>query len=207
MNMIDLYMAGTSNGLRASVALEECGLPYRLHKLDLMKGEHRKPEYLKVNPAGLIPAIVDDDGPGGKPITLSQSSAIVLYCAEKSGKFIPADPARKALAMEWFMQAASDVAGAGTMIFWYGVAAPDKTPANAQWLEQRFLASLQIVERHLARHEYLADELSVADLLLYPNYAGRKAMIDKAGGFEHINRWGATLAARPGIQKGMGVMG
>ena len=79
--MIDLYMAGTSNGLRASVALEECGLAYRLHKLDLTRGEHRKQEYLAINPAALIPTIVDDDGPGGKPLTLSQSSAILLYCA------------------------------------------------------------------------------------------------------------------------------
>jgi len=205
--MIDLYMTGTSNGLRASVALEECGLAYTLHKVDLMKGEHKTSEYLKLNPAGLIPTIIDHDGPGGKPLTLSQSSAILLYCAEKAGKFIPRDPARKALAMQWFMQAASDVAGAGTMIFWYGVNAPDKTAANAQWLEQRFLSSLRVVDQHLAAHAYLADEISVADLLLYPNYAGRKPLIDKAGGFGNLHRWGAQLAARPGVQKGMNVMG
>lgn len=204
--MIDLYMAGTSNGLRASVALEECGLPYTLHKLDLMKGEHRKPEYLAINPAGLIPAIVDSDGPGGKPITLSQSGAIVLYCAEKSGRFLPRDSARRALAMQWFMQAASDVAGAGTILFFYGMFAPDKTPANTEWLEGRYANAMRVVDRHLAGHEYLADEISVADLLLYPNYAGRKPLLDKAGGFEHLHRWGAAMAARPGIQKGMTVL-
>ncbi len=205
--MIDLYMAGTSNGLRASVALEECGLAYTLHKVDLTKGEHKNPQYLKLNPAGLIPTIIDHDGPGGRPLTLSQSSAILLYCAEKSGKFIPGDPARKALAMQWFMQAASDVAGAGTMIFWYGIAAPDKTPANTQWLEQRFLGTLAVVDRHLADHDYLAGEISVADLLLYPNYAGRKALIDQAGGFANLHRWGAAMGARPGVQKGMKVLG
>jgi GSH-dependent disulfide-bond oxidoreductase len=204
--LIDLYMAGTSNGLRASIALEECGLPYRLHKVDLMKGEHRKPEYVAVNPAGLIPTIVDHDGPGGKPLTLSQSGAILLYCAEKTGKLLPQDPARRALCMQWFLQAASDVAGAGTMMFWYGMAAPDKTPANVQWLEQRFLGTLQVVDRHLAEHEYLADECSVADLMLYPIYAGRKALVDKAGGFENLHRWGSRLGSRPGVAKGMGVM-
>lgn len=205
--MIDLYMAPTSNGLRASVALEECGLAYTARKVDLMKGEHKKAAYLAINPAGLIPTLIDSDGPGGKPITLAQSGAIVLYCAEKAGKFIPRDPARKALAMQWFMQAASDVAGAGTIIFFYGLQAPDKTPANTQWLEQRFLNTLAVIDQHLKDREYLADEISVADLLLYPNYAGRKPLIDKAGGFTNLHRWGATLAARPGVQKGMKALG
>ena len=79
--MIDLYLAPTANGLRASVALEECGLAYRAHKVDLAKGEHRTAEFLKLNPAGLIPVMVDSEGPGGKPLTLSQSGAIVMYCA------------------------------------------------------------------------------------------------------------------------------
>jgi GST-like protein len=205
--MIDLYVAGTSNGLRALVALEECELKYTVHKLDLSKGEHKKPEYLKLNPAGMIPAIVDSDGPGGKPLTLTQSGAILLYCAEKSGRYIPKDPARRALAMQWFMQAASDVSGSGTMLFWYGMTAPDKTPGNAEWLEKRFLHTLSVVDQHLAGHEYLADEVSVADILLYPNYASRKALIDKAGGLANLHRWGATMAARPGIQRGMKALG
>lgn len=204
--MIDLYMAGTSNGLRASVIIEECALPYRLHRLDLMKGEHRKAEYLAVNPAGLIPAIVDHDGPGGQPLTLSQSGAIVLYCAEKAGMFMPRDAARRALAMQWFMQAASDVAGAGTIMFFYGMFAPDKTPANTAWLEGRFVNAMKTVEQHLANHEFLADELSVADLMLYPNYAGRKAVLEKAGDFPHLHRWGNALAARPGVARGMSVL-
>ena len=83
--MIDLYLAPTANGLRAAVALEEAGLPYRARLVDLAKGEQRSPEFLKLNPAGLIPVIVDTDGLGGKPLTLSQSGAIVLYAAEKSG--------------------------------------------------------------------------------------------------------------------------
>jgi GST-like protein len=205
--MIDLYMAGTANGLRAAVALAECELAHNVHKVDLMKGEHKKPAYLMINPAGLIPTIVDSDGPGGKPITLAQSGAIALYCAEKSGKFIPREPARRALAMQWFMQAASDVAGTSTIIFFYGSQAPDKTPANAQWLEQRFVNTLSVIDQHLADHEYLAGELSIADLLLYPNYASRKALIDKSGGFINLHRWGATLAARPGVQKGMKALG
>ena len=94
--MIDLYAAGTSNGMRARIALEECGLPYKLNFVDLAKGEHKTPQFLAMNPNGQIPVIVDHEGPGGKPLTLSQSTAILLYCAEKSGKFLPKDPAARA---------------------------------------------------------------------------------------------------------------
>ena len=87
--MIDLYMWGTGNGLRASLALAETGLAHRVHKVDLTKGEQRTPEFLKLNPAGAIPVIVDQDGPGGRPLTLTQSGAIVVYCCEKAAKFIP----------------------------------------------------------------------------------------------------------------------
>jgi len=94
--MIDLYTAATANGHRAAVALEESGLAYRVHKLNLAAGDQKKPEYLAINPQGAIPAIVDQDGPGGKPLTLAQSGAIVLYLAEKSGRLMPKDPARRA---------------------------------------------------------------------------------------------------------------
>src|SRR5690349_4379298 len=107
--MIDLYAAGTSNGMRARIALEECGLPYTLHKIDLTKGEHKTPSFLAMNPNGQIPVIVDKDGPGGKPLTLSQSTAILLYAAEKSGKFMPKDPAVRAAALQALMNASTDV--------------------------------------------------------------------------------------------------
>ena len=87
--MIDLYTANSSNGQRAAIILEECGLSHRVHKYDLFKGEHKNPEFLAINPAGSIPVIVDSDGPGGMPITLAQSCAILLYASEKTGKFMP----------------------------------------------------------------------------------------------------------------------
>ena len=102
--MIDLYMWGTGNGLRASIALAESGLEYKVHKVDLTKGEQKKPEYLKINPAAQIPALTDSDGPGGRPITLTQSGAILLYAAEKSARMLPKDPARRAIAQQWLMR-------------------------------------------------------------------------------------------------------
>lgn len=205
--MIDLYSAGTANGFRASVALEEAGLSYRVHKVDLARGEHRDTEFLKLNPAGLIPVIVDQDGPGGKPITLSQSGAIILYIAEKTGKFLPKDAARRAVTMQWFMQGATDVAATSGAIFRLENSVPEKIPSSIEYFKQRLLGFFSVCDAQLAGRAYLADELSVADLMLYPNFALRKPLIDQAGGFANLQRWGATMASRPAVQKGMKVFG
>jgi len=200
-------MAGTANGLRASVALEEAGLAYRVHKLDLAKGESHTAEFLKINPAGLIPAIVDHDGPGGKPLALAQSGAIILYAAEKAGRFLPRDALRRALAYQWFTQGLSDVAGTSAALFRIENSVPEKLPANTDYFRKRLLGFFAACDAHLAQHEFLADEFSVAELMLYPNYALRKSLIDQAGGFASLHRWGALVAARPGVRKGMNVLG
>lgn len=205
--MIDLYVAGTANGLRASVALEEAGLPYRAHKVDLAKGEQRSPEFVKLNPAGLIPVIVDDDGPGGKPLTLSQSGAILLYAAEKSGKLLPKDASRRAVALQWLLQAASDISGASNAVFHVDTKVPDKSAANLDYFKKRLVDFFAVCDRRLAGREFLADELSVADLMLYPNFALRKPLLDEAGGLANLQRWGATMAAREAVARGMKVAG
>jgi GST-like protein len=201
--MIDLYMWATGNGLRASVALAETGLAHRVHKVDLTKGEQRTPEFLKLNPAGVIPVIVDQDGPGGRPLTLSQSGAIIVYCCEKAAKFIPTEPRRRAMAAQWFLQAATDVGPAGSTVFLLDVAAPEKSAAISDYFKKRLVAYFHHVDRHLAEHDYLADEISFADFMLYPNYALRKSMLEAGGGMDHLHRWGDRMAARPGVRKGM----
>jgi GST-like protein len=189
------------------VALEEAGLSYRIHKIDLAKGEHRSAEFLALNPAGLIPVIVDQEGPGGKPITLSQSGAIILYIAEKTAKFLPKDAARRAVAMQWFMQGATDVSATSGAIFRLENSVPEKTPSSIEYFKQRLLGFFSVCDVQLTGREYLAGELSVADLMLYPNFALRKPLIDQAGGFANLQRWGARMASRPAVQKGMKVFG
>jgi GST-like protein len=205
--MIDLYLAGTANGFRASVALDEAGLPYRVHKVDLAKGESHTPEFLKLNPAGLIPVIIDQEGAGGKPLTLSQSGAIILYAAEKSGRFIPRDATRRAMAWQWFTQGLSDVAGTSGALFRIENSVPEKIAANADYFKKRLLGFFSVCDTHLVGRDFLADEFSIAELMLYPNFALRKPLIDQAGGFSNLQRWGAAVGARPGIQKGMKAMG
>ena len=201
--MIDLYMWGTANGLRASIALAETGLAHRVHKVDLGKGEQKTPEFLKLNPAGQIPVIVDHDGPGGRPLTLAQSGAIIVYACEKAGRFIPTDGVRRAMAAQWFLCTASDIAGTSGAVFVLESVAPEKVPANVDFFKSRLLNYFRNIDRHLAARDFLADEISFADLALYPNYALRKPLIDAAGGMENLKRWGERMAARPGVQKGM----
>ena len=203
--MIDFYTAGTANGHRAAIALEESGLPYRAHKLNLQAGDQRKPEFLKINPAGAIPAIVDDEGPGGKPLALAQSGAIVLYVAEKSGKFLPKDPARRAVAIQWLLHACSDVAGGSGTLFQLSMVAPEKSAPNVEFFEKRLMNALRAADARLAGRDYLADEFSIADLALYPVVSTRKPVIEKHGGLPNLAKWAERMAARPGVAKGMQV--
>lgn len=201
--MIDFYSANSSNGQRVAVMLEECALPYTLHRIDLMSGEQHRPEFLRINPAAAIPAIVDRDGPGGQPLTLTQSGAIMVYLAEKAGRFLPADPVRRAFAFQWLMQALSDVAATGSAIFLLGTFAPEKSSANVRWFEERFVKFVRDADRWLATREYLADELSIADFALYPAVNVRRALVDAAGDLPHLVRWMAAVGARPGVARGV----
>ena len=201
--MIDFYTAATSNGQRVAIALEEMGLPYSVHKLNLPNGDQKRPDYLAINPAGMIPAIVDHGAPGGKALSLSQSGAIIMYLAEKSGKLLPADAARRAVARQWVMQACSDCAGASSAIFLTSNMAPEKSPANVEFFEGRLLRFFRDADARLKGRDFLADELTIADLALYPIYAARKGAADRAGDLTNLTRWGAMMAARPGIIKGL----
>jgi GSH-dependent disulfide-bond oxidoreductase len=203
MSMIDLYTSSTGNGRRAAIALEECGLPYRVHKLDLAKGDTKNADFLKINPAGAIPAIVDPQGPGGKPMTLAQSGAIVLYAAEKSGKLLPKDPAKRAEAYYWFMQAATDVAPTSSTIFYVSSHVPTKDPANTGYFEKKLLDHLGVVDKQLQGRDYIAGELSIADVALYPVVVARKSMIDAAPGLANLKAWAGRMAARPAIAKAL----
>lgn len=201
--MIDFYSAASSNGQRAAIMLEECGLPYTLHKLDLTAGDQRKPEFLAINPAGAIPAIVDHDGPHGKPIALAQSAAILFYLAQKCRRFLPDDPAQRAEVTQWVFQATSDTAAASMAIFLLSRLAPEKSEANVGFFEERTLRHLRVADRRLAGRRYLADEISIADFALYPLCVVRRPLIDRAGDLPNLVHWAEAMAARPGVTRGM----
>lgn len=200
--MIDLYAAGTSNGMRARIALEECGLPYKWNFIDLAKGEQKTPQFLAMNPNGAIPVIVDHEGPGGKPLTLYQSTAILLYAAEKSGKFIPKDPAARAATMQALMGASTDITpmfGALTA----ATRAKEPHAPSVQMFKDRLRAMFQVWDGLLAKSKYAAGgEVTVADLSLYAGYWRTKAASPEVvEGLPNLTRWADAMAARPAIQR------
>lgn len=200
--MIDLYAAGTSNGMRARIALEECGLPYTLHKVDLAKGENRTPQFLALNPNGQIPVIVDRDGPGGKPLTLSQSTAILLYAAEKSGRFMPQDAGARAAVYQALMSASTDV----TPVFGALTAMANAKPpheASVQAFKDRLGGFFKVWDELLGKRKYAGGgEISVADLSLYAGYwRTRGAQPGLVEGLPNLTRWAEEMAARPAIQR------
>ena len=202
--MIDLYAAGTSNGMRARIALEECGLKYNWHPIDLTKGEHKTPQFLALNPMGQIPVIVDNEGPGGKKVTLAQSSAIMVYCAEKAGKFIPKDAAKRAAMWEAYMSASTDITpGFGSVNACVRAKKPQQYAAAADMFKQRLQGYFKVWNDWLAKRKYAAgDEFSIADLSLYAGYWRTKgAFPELLGGMASLERWGNETAARPAIQR------
>jgi GSH-dependent disulfide-bond oxidoreductase len=204
--MIDLFTAATMNGRLAALALAECGLEHRVHRLDLDKGDQRKSEFLAINPRGTIPAIVDESGASGTPITVTQSAAIVLYCAKKSGKLVPHDPQRRIEALDWFMHAVTDVGPASSALFQLSLA-PEKSAANVHHFEQRFLKHCADIDRRLQGRSYLAEEFSIADVALYPVVLARAALIESADGLLNLKAWRQRIAAREQTASAMAANG
>jgi GST-like protein len=202
--MIDLYAAPTSNGMRARIALEECGLEYTLHPINLQKGEHKTPGFLAMNPNGQIPVMVDRDGPGGKPLTISQSGAILMYAAEKSGRFMPKDPAARAAMWQALMSAATDVTPTFGAAF--GIqGSKDPHAPSIELFRGRIQAYVKVWDDVLARRRYLAgDEVTIADLSAYAIYARLKgAAGELLAGLTNVERWAGEMGARPAIQRAL----
>lgn len=202
--MIDLYAAGTSNGMRARLALEECGLKYTFHPIDLMKGEHKTPHFMALNPFAQIPVMVDSEGPGGKPVTLHQSSAILMYAAEKSGRFLPKDPAARPAFMEAYMSASTDITPQFGAVNAARMAKDAHAP-TVELLKGRLRNLFKVWDDLLGKRKYAAgSEFTIADLSLYAGYWRTKgAMADCVAGLSNLERWGNEIAARPGVQRAM----
>jgi GST-like protein len=193
--MIDLFTAATMNGRRAALALTECGLAHRVHRLDLDNGDQRKPEFLAISPRGTIPAIIDENGPDGTPITVAQSAAIVLYCAQKSGKLMPQDLQERMEALDWFMHAVTDLGPASSALFQLSLA-PDKSAANTNHFERRFLKHCSDIDARLQGRSYLTGEFSIADVALYPVVLARAALIEVTAGLSNLKAWQQRVAGR-----------
>ena len=201
IEMIDLYTANTSNGKRVSIMLEETGLPYVAHAVNLSQGEQRCAEYLELNPMGAIPVIADTDGPTGKPLHLAQSAAILVYLAEKTGELLPEDPLSRARVLEWLFIDATDIAPARFHAFLLAGRGCDKA---AEQLRERVADFYGIFDKHLARHAYLGgQDYSIADVAAYPWVASMKH--PRVEVLRHLQRWMERVGTRAAVQRGMRV--
>lgn len=208
---LQLYSATTPNGVKASIMLEEIGLPYEPHWIDIGADQSWTPEYLALNPNGKIPAIIDPDGPGGKPLALFESGAILLYLADKSGKLIPADPALRWETIQWvFFQMAAIGPMFGQVGFFHKFAGrdyEDKRPLQRYVAESKRL--LGVIEKRLeGRHWIMGDDFSVADISMLGwvrNLVGfyeAGELVDFAT-FERVQAWLERGLARPAVQRGL----
>jgi GST-like protein len=202
--MIDLYAAGTSNGMRARIALEECALAYKLNLIALEQGENRTPQFLALNANGQIPVIVDHEGPGGRPVTIAQSTAILIYAAEKSGKFMPKDPVARPLFWQALMSASTDMTPTLGSIFQI-VRSKDPHAPSADLFKRRWKQYLKVWDERLAKQKYAAgSEVTIADFSLYAGYARAKGTIPElCEGYPNAERWASEMAQRPAMQRAL----
>ncbi len=199
--MLELYSFPTPNGQKITIALEELGLPYRLHRVDITRGDQHQPAFLAVNPNGKIPALVDGD------TTVFESVAILIYLAEKTGRLLPTSGPQRAAVLSWSLLQAS---GVGPMMGQYGhfaVFAKDKIPYAIDRYHGEVRRLLGVMERQLAHHPWLAgDSYTIADIATWPWLAGwmrfYQAPLSEEE-FPSVHRWFRAVEARPGVQRGM----
>src|SRR5215467_842714 len=202
--MIQLYSWKTPNGRKVSVMLEEIGLPYEVHAVALGKRQQFTPEYLAINPNNKIPSIIDTDGPGGKPLTLFESGAILMYLAEKTGRLWPQDMRKRYEVIQWLM---FQMGGVGPMFGQanYFFRLEEKVPYAIDRFHKEALRLYRVLEQELSKKEFLAGEYSIADIATYP-WVGRHDIHQvKLEDFPSVKRWFDTISARPAVQKGMEV--
>ena len=203
--MIELYTWGTPNGKKVSIMLEEIGLPYNVHPIQIGQGDQFKPEFVTINPNSKIPAITDTEGPGGKPLNVFESGAILIHLAEKTGKLLPRDPVARIETLEWLM---FQMGGVGPMFgqahhFLRQVKEPNPYGAERYSKETRRLYG--VLNGRLGRVDYLAGEYSIADIATYPWVARHEWHQVALAEFPNVARWYAAIGARPAVQRGMNV--
>jgi GSH-dependent disulfide-bond oxidoreductase len=203
--VIDFYTWDTPNGKKISIALEEMELPYKTHTVHIGRDEQFAPDFLKISPNNKIPAIVDSDGPGGEPISVFESGAILIYLGEKSGRFIPGDPRKRVAMLEWLM---FQMGGFGPIPGQVHHFLQVENEADQRYGLQRYMKETHrlygVMDRRLAENDYFAgDEYSIADMAIF-GWAWRhtRHKVD-LGDYPNVKRWYETVLARPAVERGL----
>lgn len=200
--MIDLYFGPTSNGRKVAIMLEEVELPYQLHYIDILEGDQFRPDFLKISPNNKQPAIVDRDGPGGEPISLFESGAILFYLGEKAGKLIPADPKRRYRCMQWLMFQMSGIGPMFGQLHHFNQYAREKIPYAIERYRKEVDRLRRVLNEQLSQRDYVVDEYSIADIACYPYVKGFRDRYPTAFDSSAIDRWLDRVGARPAVERG-----
>ncbi len=201
--MIDLYTWSTPNGRKVSIMLEECALPYRVHPIDIGKGDQFKPDFVAIDPNSKIPAIVDQEGPEGKPFPLFESGAILMYLAWKTGRFFPTRAADQFQTIQWLMFQMGGVGPFFGQVHHFLRAAPEPVPYAIERYTKEARRLYGVMDRHLERQQYLANDYSIADIATYPWVARHDWHKVELDDFPAVKRWFDEISVRTAVQAGM----
>ena len=204
--MIDVYTWPTPNGHKVHIMLEECALRYNVHPIDIGAGDQFKPEFLKISPNNKMPAIVDTDGPDGKPISIFESGAILLYLAGKTAKYLPREVRGKYVALQWLM---FQMGGVGPMLgqaHHFRNYAPEKIEYAINRYSNEAKRLYDVMDRRLGEERYFAGEYSIADIAVFPWTRSHENQGIDLTDYPNVKRWFDTIAARPAVQRGVQVL-
>ena len=202
---IDLYYWPTPNGWKISIMLEECGLPYAVHSVNIGKGDQFKPEFLAISPNNKMPAIVDPNGPDGRPISVFESGATLQYLGRKTGRFYPADERSRVEVDQWLFW---QMAGLGPMAgqtHHFRIYAPEKITYAIDRYTNETNRLYGVLDKRLADREFLAGEYSIADMAAFPWAKLWERQGQDISAFKNMQRWLQANAARPAVQRGLAV--
>src|SRR6185295_8042672 len=200
--MIDLYYCATPNGLKMTMFLEEAELPYRVIPVGLVKGEQFRSEFLAISPNNKVPAMVDHDPPGGgAPISLFESGAMLLYLAEKTGRFMPVDLRGRMEVMKWLFWQVGGLDPMAGQIGHFNVYAPEKVPYAIDRYTRETNRLYGVLDQRLAGRDFIAGDFSIADMACYPWIVPHQAHGQSLDQFPNLKRWFAAVQARPAAQR------
>jgi len=202
--MIELYTWGTSNGRKASIMMEELGLPYNVHPIDINKGDQFTPEFTRINPNQKIPALIDTGGPDGQPITIFESGAMLMYLGEKYGKFFPQAPRPRLEVIQWLMFQMSAVGPIFGQVHHFKRSAKEQVPYALKRYGGECLRIYGVLNGRLAEHPYLAaGQYTIADIATFPWVLRHEWQEVDLAEFPHVQRWFKGIEARPAVQRGI----
>ena len=202
---IDVYYWPTPNGWKVTIMLEECGLPYEIKLINIGKGDQFEPSFLKIAPNNRIPAIVDHEGPGGKPISVFESGAILQYLGRKTGKFYPTDERKRVAVDEWLFWQMGGLGPMSGQANHFRNYAPEKVEYGINRYTNEVNRLYGVMNRQLADHEYLAGDYSIADMASIGWMKSAERLGQNLNDFPHVKRWYDAVLARPAVDRGLAV--